>query len=252
MSDIYRIDGSLSLVTGASKGIGAAIAKALARQGSDVLLLARNMKEMEEIVTEIKAMGRYAKAFQIDLSDPAQVEKFLISESDALKNLNHFISNAAFTVQKRFTQSSLQEFDDLLSVNVRNILPLMQSAAEIMKARGSGTITFITSVNAISPLPSQAVYSSTKAMLEALMKSAASELAPYGVRVNSVVPGAIKTPMNSHVTPEQWEVTANRLLSRRVGVPEEIADVVAFMCSDAARYMYGSSVLVDGGLLLRG
>ena len=251
MSDIYRLDGKTSLITGASKGIGAAIAKALARQGSDVLLLARNVQEMEVVASDIRTLGRNAKVFQVDLSNQDQVEGFLESNEEALRNVDNYINNAAFTLRKSFMQSTMADFDSLVSVNVKGAISLIQKIAGYMKERGQGTVTFITSVNAISPLPSQAIYTSTKAMLEALMKTAASELAPFGIRVNSVVPGAILTDMNSHYTPEKIEQVSGGIPCRRVGMPDEVADVVAFICSDAARYMYGSSVVVDGGILLR-
>ena len=251
INDVFRLDGSLSFITGASKGIGAAIAKALARQGSDVILLARDIQGMESVEKDIQALNRKVKFFQVDLSDLANVERFCKAEAETLKHVDHFVSNAAFTIFKSFMQSSLQDFDSLVSVNVKGAVSLTQNIAEYMIKRGSGSITFITSVNAISPLPSQAMYSSTKAMLEALMQTAASELARYGVRVNSVVPGAVMTDMNPHLTPEKVLEVSQRIPCGRVGTPEEIADVVAFLCSDAARYMYGSSVVVDGGILLR-
>ena len=251
MGDVFRLDGKLSLVTGASRGIGAAIARALARQGSDIMLVARDMQKMEAVAGDIRAMGRNARIFQIDLADPVQLSVFLESEKEALEKLDIFISNAAFTIFKTFTQASMQDFDDLFSVNVKGAVLLTQKAAEYMVKRGSGAITFVTSVNALSALPSQAMYSSTKAMLESLMKSLASELAGKGVRVNSVVPGAINTDMNPHLTPERIKEVGKNIPCGRVGESEEVADVVAFLCSDAARYMYGSSVVVDGGLLLR-
>ena len=251
MSDVFRLDGKLSLVTGASRGIGAAIAKALARQGSDVLLLARDIQKMEAVARDIRAMGRNVKFFQVDLADIKQLNDFLESEKKTFEKLDNFINNAAFTIYKSFMQSSLQDLDSLITVNVKGAISLVQKAAEYMVKRGRGTITFITSINALSALPSQAMYSSTKAMLESLMKSSASELARQGVRVNSVVPGAIKTDMNPHFTPEKIKDLEKLIPCGRVGEPEEIADVVAFLCSDAARYIYGSSVTADGGMLLR-
>ena len=251
MSDIYRLDGSLSLVSGASKGIGAGIAKALARQGSDILLLARNIQAMESVAADIRTMGRKVKAFQVDLSDEGQVECFFEAEAEMLKRLDHYVNNAAFTIYKSFMQSSLDDFDSLVATNVKATISLVQRVAKHMKVRGQGTITYITSINALSPLPSQAMYSATKVMLEALMKTSASELAQYGIRVNSVVPGAILTDMNPHFTPEKLEELSHRIPCGRVGMPDDIADVVAFLCSDAARYIYGSSLVVDGGWLLR-
>ena len=251
MKNIYRLDGNLALVTGASKGIGAAVAKALARQGCDLMLLARDVKGLEAVAAEIAAMGRKARVFTVDLSNPSQIKKFVEAERESLKKLDHYINNAAFTIHKTFMNTDLEEFDNLLSVNVKGAVSLTQEIAGHMRERRSGNIVIMTSVNALSPLPSQAMYSSTKAMLEALMKCAASELAPYGVRVNSIIPGAILTDMNDHLSEEKLVGLAEKIPSRRIGAPEEVADVAAFLCSHGARYMYGSSVVVDGGILLR-
>jgi len=252
MNDIYRLDGKLSLVTGASKGIGAAVAKALARQGSDILLLSRDISKTESVAEEIRAMGRDAKTFRLDVSDAEQVKTFLESQKAVLEKLDNYVNNAGFTVYKTFMESSIEDFDNLLAVNVRGAVSLIHGISGFMMKRGKGSITFITSINGLSPLPSQAYYSSTKAMLESLMKSMANELAGYGIRVNSVVPGAIRTDMNPHfLNPERLKKTEEKIPCGRVGEAEEVADVVAFLCSDAARYMYGSSVVVDGGFVLR-
>ncbi|MCL2878605.1 MAG: SDR family oxidoreductase [Treponema sp.] len=252
MNDIYRLDGQLSLVTGASKGIGAAVAKALARQGSDVLLLARDIQKLNAVADDIRAMGRDAKTFQVDVSDTAQVNAFLGSQKAILEKLDNYINNAGFTVYKTFMESSVEDLDNLVAVNVRGAISLVHGVAGFMKKRGAGCITFVTSINGLNPLPSQAFYSSTKAMLESLMKSMAVELAGYGIRVNSVVPGAINTDMNPHFSdPERLKRTEEKIPCGRVGISEEIADVAAFLCSGAARYMYGSSVVVDGGFSLR-
>jgi len=252
MNDVYRLDGKLTLVTGASKGIGAAIAKAAARQGSDVLLLARDLQKTEAVAEEIRAMGRDAKVFQVDVSDIDQVNNFLESQKTLLEKLDNYINNAGFTIYKKFLGSSIEDFNNLISVNVKGAVSLIQGVSEFMIKRGKGTITFVTSINGLYPLPSQAFYSSTKAMLESLMKSLASELAKHGIRVNSVVPGAIDTDMNPQFAdPQRLRKTEELIPCGRVGESEEIADVVSFICSDAARYMYGSSVVVDGGFVLR-
>ena len=252
MNDIYRLDGKLSLVTGASRGIGAAVAKALARQGSDVLLLARDAQKTESVAEEIRAMGRDAKTFRVDVSNAAEMNAFLESQKETLEKLDIFINNAGFTIYKTFTQSSIEDFDNLINVNVRGAITLAHEIAGFMIKRGKGCITFVTSINGLNPLPSQAFYSSTKAMLESLMKSMAVDLAGYGIRVNSVLPGAINTDMNPHfLDAERLKKTEEKIPCGRVGESEEIADVVVFLCSDAARYMYGSSVVVDGGFILR-
>jgi NAD(P)-dependent dehydrogenase (short-subunit alcohol dehydrogenase family) len=120
----------------------------------------------------------------------------------------------------------------------------------IKQGRG-GSIVIVTSINAIAPLPGQAFYSCTKAALEALMRCLAADLAKEGIRVNSVAPGAIATDMNNHFTPEVVERLAAKIPAGRVGEPADIGDVVAFLSSDEARYITGSTIVADGGYLLR-
>ena len=252
VSDVYKLEGKKAIVTGASKGIGAAIADALARQGSEVLLIARDINALDKVASEINANKGVAKVYGMDISDHRQIEHFFESGAGGFGKADIFVNNAGFTVYKSFTQTSLAEFDSLVATNVRGALLMIQKVAENMIERCNGVITFVTSINALNPLFSQCVYSSTKAMLESIMKSMAVELAPHGIRVNSVVPGAILTDMNPHFdNDENVRATESCIPAGRIGVSEEIADVVAFVCSDAARYMYGSSIVVDGGMLLK-
>ena len=249
MSDIYRLDGKTSLVTGASRGIGAAVARALARQGSDLILTARDTGKLESVAADIRAMGKKARIIPTDLSDADQLSDFL--ERSELQETDIFVNNAAFTYFKSLLESDMRDFDELVSVNVRSAVSILNKVAKYMIEKKSGSIVIITSINALSALPSQALYSSTKAMLESLMKSAAAELARHGVRVNSVVPGAVMTDMNPQFNDEIIEKVSGQIPAGRIGTPEDIADVVAFVCSDAARFMNGSSIVADGGYLLR-
>ncbi|MCL2776004.1 MAG: SDR family oxidoreductase [Oscillospiraceae bacterium] len=251
-TDIYRLDGKRAIVTGASKGIGRAIALRLAKQGADVILIARNAANLDSLKKEINNIGQRAESFVVDVSDSGQVSEFFRKNANVFGGVDIFINNAAYTIYKSFTETTLEDFDGLFATNVKGAVSFMQGAANYMKRQGQGgCIVIVTSVNALSALPSQAMYSATKSMLESLMKSAAAELAEYGIRVNSVVPGAIMTDMNPHFTEEYVKEYQKEIPAGRVGESEDIADVTAFLCSEAARYIYGSSIVVDGGVLLR-
>jgi len=239
-------------VTGAGRGIGRAVALRLAMQGADLILVSKDAGNLGKVKKEITDMGKKAESFKIDVSDPGQVSEFFEKGANVFGGVDILVNNAAYTIYKSFSETTLEDFDGLFSTNVKGAVSFMQGAAKYMKCQGQGgCIIIITSVNALSALPNQAMYSATKSMLESLMKSAAIELAEYGIRVNSVVPGAIMTDMNPHFTEEFVREYKKTIPAGRVGDPEDIADVTAFLCSDAARYIYGSSIVVDGGVLLR-
>ena len=251
-ADIYKLDGKRAIVTGASRGIGRAIALGLAKQGADLLLVARDLDNLDSLKKEINNMGQKAESFAVDVSDEAQILAFFDKNADIFGGVDILINNAAQTIYKSFTETASGEFDNLFAINVKGAVSFMQGAAEYMKRqKQGGCIVIVTSINALNALPNQAMYSATKSMLESLMKSAASELAEYGVRVNSIVPGAILTDMNPHFTEDYLREYNKKIPAGRVGYPEDIADVAAFLCSDAARYIYGSSIIVDGGMLLK-
>lgn len=251
-NDIYRLDGKTAIVTGASRGIGRAIALRLAKQGADLLLISRDSNNLESIKTEINNIGQKAESFSVDVSDNAQVSDFFAKNANIFGGVDILINNAAQTVYKSFTETSFDEFDELYAANVKGAVSFIQGTAEIMKRQNrGGCIVVVTSINAVNALPGQAMYSATKSMLESLMRSAAAELSEYGIRVNSIVPGAVRTDMNPHFTEDYLKEYNKKIPAGRVGEPEDIADAAAFLCSDAARYIYGSSIVVDGGMLLR-
>lgn len=250
--NVFDLSGKKAVVTGASRGIGKEIAISLARHGADVVLVSRDMGKMLDLEEKIRKFGVGVKSCVVDVSIPEQINRFLETELQSFGGVDLFINNAAITIFKTFMQSTIEDFDKLVATNVRGAFTFVQGAARKMIEQGrGGSIVFVTSINAISALPSQAIYSATKSMLESLMKSSASELASYGIRVNSVVPGAINTDMNPHFTEESMKELGKRIPIGRVGEADDIGDVVAFLCSDAARYMSGSSIVVDGGFLLR-
>ena len=149
-------------------------------------------------------------------------------------------------------ETTQEEMDTLYATNVKGALFGLKRAGEIMKRQKDGKIVIITSVNALNPLPPQAVYTSTKCALEGLMRCLAADLSPYGVRVNTCAPGAVLTNMNPDLADAKELAETERLIPlKKVGTPEDIGDVVACMVSDAFRYMTGATVLVDGGLMLR-
>jgi len=251
-SDIFRVDGKKAVVTGASRGIGRATAIALARQGAQVALVSRDAGKMDETADIIRKAGSNAVAYCLDVSDEAKVCRFFETIKESMGGLDIFVNNAAVTTLKFALDTTDEDMDRLFRINFKGAMYCLQGAANLMASQNKGgAIVIVTSVNAIVPLPMQAMYSSTKCALEGIMRCFALELAPYGIRVNSVAPGSIDTDMNSIYPREVLDMFGQSLPLGRVGTPEEIADVVCFAASNAARYMTGSTIVVDGGLLVR-
>ena len=240
-----------AVVTGGSKGIGAAAAIALAREGADVLLVARDENGLKSVQSQIIKIGRRCEYIKMDIGNPAEVERFENSLHD-FGGVDLYINNAAFTIRKSIIKTSYEEMFSLYQTNFFGAILMTQAAARCMKAQNrGGAITFVTSINALSPLPNQGIYSCTKASLEAAVKSLAAELAPYNIRVNSVAPGAVLTDMNPGLIGERADNLAKTIPLGHIGTPEEIADVIVFLCSAQAQYITGSTIVAGGGFLLR-
>lgn len=246
------LSGKKAIVTGGSKGIGRAVALALAEQGAEIIVVSRNLKQAQTVVREIEDLDTKALAVSVDVSDREQVERLMRSIVPAFGGLDIFINNAGITVMKHLTETTPEEVDGILATNLKGAINCLTYAAQIMinQNRG-GNIVLLTSINAMWPLPGQAVYSATKSALETLMRCLASDLAPYGIRVNSLAPGAINTDMNSHFTPETLNRVNSKIALGRVAEPEELGGAVCFLVSEAAGYVTGTTLVVDGGFMLR-
>jgi 3-oxoacyl-[acyl-carrier protein] reductase len=243
------------LVTGASRGIGRATALALAETGAHVLVhYGRSVQEAESLVSEIQMEGGVANAISADLGTPngaallaEQVRSIVGDRLDVLV-LNAGISKAA-----RLADYTVEDFDNLFATNVRSPFFLVQQLLPIL---GDGSnIIAISSIGSHAVVgkpgvdnPSLLAYSSTKGALETLVKNWAAILGPRGIRVNAVAPGAIDTDMSNFTKTEAGrEIVLGMQALKRIGKPEDVADVVAFLASDKARWITGASIPVDGG-----
>ena len=249
------LQGKTALVTGASRGIGRATASALAEAGAHVLVhYGRSVQEAESLVAAIQAKGGSANAISADLGIPngaallaGQVRSIVGDRLDVLV-LNAGISKAA-----RIADYTVEDFDNLFATNVRSPFFLVQ---QLLPAFGEGSnITVISSATARTVVgkpglesPSVLAYASTKGALETLVKHWAAILGPRGIRVNAIAPGVVDTDMSNFTKTEAGrEVALEMQALKRIGKPEDIADVVAFVASDGARWITGASIPVDGG-----
>ncbi|MDR3247593.1 MAG: SDR family oxidoreductase [Treponema sp.] len=253
---IFCLDGKKAIVTGGNSGIGMGIAKSLASLGVDVTIIGRDPKSIEEVTKELVALGTKSKGYPVDLMKKEAIDAFFdkyYAENDG--KLDILVANAGISVMKRALDTTSEEMDRLFNTNLKGTMFCCQRAAEAMKKQNSGNIVITTSVNALYPLPPQAVYTSTKIAEEALMQCLAVDLAPFGIRVNTIAPGAIISNLgrdnpNPRKREGDWKKMPGLPLGR-IGEPDDIGDVVACMVTDAFRYQTGSTVLVDGGLKLR-
>ncbi|MBI5521428.1 MAG: 3-oxoacyl-[acyl-carrier-protein] reductase [Desulfarculus sp.] len=242
----------VSLVTGGSRGIGRAICLALARPGDVVAF--NHFDPDEEAATEtlklIEAKGAKAYAQKFDVSDPAQVAAFVETLVNEHGRLDVLVNNAGITMDNLLVRMSLEQFERVLKVNLVGTFVCLQAAAKVMMKQRSGAIVNLASVVAAIGNAGQANYSASKAGVVALTKTAAKELASRGVRVNAVAPGFIETDMTAKLPEKIVEAMKATIPMGRTGQPEDVADVVAFLCSDASRYLTGQLLHVGGGMYM--
>jgi 3-oxoacyl-[acyl-carrier protein] reductase len=255
VQDMTTLQDKTAVVTGASRGIGRATASALADAGAHVLVhYGRSAQDAESLVASILSKGGTANAIRADLGTPegaillAKEVRTIVGERLDVLVLNAGISKAA-----RLADYTVADFDNLFATNVRSPFFLVQ---QLMPILGDGSnIIAISSIGAHAVVgkpgldnPSLLAYASTKAALETLVKNWAAILGPRGMRVNAVAPGVIDTDMSNFAkTKEGREITLGMQVLKRIGKPEDVADVVAFLASDAARWITGASIPVDGG-----
>jgi glucose 1-dehydrogenase len=251
MSD--SLAGKVALVTGAARGIGRAVAIELAHRGADVVLNdARNADEANEVAATIETMGRHAKVCLADVGDRAQVERMFDEAIHTFGRVDILVNNAAYSVRKPFLDLSPEEVERTWAVSLWGVFHCSQLAARHMAAQDGGAIAIISSVHSFRPYPNASAYNGAKAAINHMAASWALELAPQHIRINTVEPGWIDTPgERTHNTEQALATGGSRLPLGRLGLPEEVAKAVAFLVSDDASYITGTTVRVDGGYSLK-
>src|ERR1700720_857983 len=242
----FRLDGKIALVTGAGRGIGRAVALAFAAAGAELVLVSRTQSELDEVAAEIVSGGRNARPLRLDVTrwDAGR---------DAFASLGRGqlpINNAGVNQPQPFLEVDEPTLDLLLGLNVRAAFIVAQAAARLMVAEGAGVIINVSSqMGHVGSERDRTVYVMTKHAIEGLTKAMAVELAPRGVRVVSIAPTFITTPLTEpfFANPEFRQWVVDRIPLGRIGTVEEVANAVVFLASPAAALVTGSSLLVDGG-----
>ncbi|MEL6579290.1 MAG: SDR family oxidoreductase [Cyanobacteria bacterium J06621_12] len=256
-----RLQDRITLVTGSSSGIGAAVAKCMAAEGAKVIVnYARSAKGAETTVAEIEADGGQAIAIQADVSQEDQVKSMFQQIFDKYGTIDVLVSNAGLQQDANLVDMTLDQWNKVISVNLTGQFLCAREAAQEFIRRGvvpekscvAGNIICMSSVHEVIPWAGHCNYAASKGGVMLLMKSMAQELAPYKIRVNSIAPGAIKTPINSDAwdTPEAEAELLKLIPYNRVGIPKDIGKAAVWLASDESEYIQGSTIFVDGGMTL--
>lgn len=245
------LDGKVALVTGASRGIGRAIALRLAEEGAKVAInYAGNTARAEEVRNEIESRGGEAFLVQADISDSKAVEAMVSQVAERFGQIDILVNNAGITRDGLLMRMKEEDFDAVIDTNLRGVFYCTKAVSKLMMKKRSGRIVNMASVVGLTGNAGQTNYAAAKAGVVGFSKSAARELASRGITVNAVAPGFIDTDMTAAMTDKAREATLVNIPLKRMGRPEDVANAVLFLVSDQASYITGQVVNVDGGMVM--
>lgn len=245
---MISLEGKVAVVTGGSRGIGAEIVKTLAKYGADVAFnYVKSADKAKELVKEVEAMGRRAFAYQCDVVNLEDAEKMCQEVIKNLGGLHILVCNAGVNWDGVLWKMTAEQWNRVISVDLTGTFNFMKAVAGYFKEQGYGKIINITSINGLRGKFGQTNYSAAKSGVHGLTKAAAKDLGKFGVNVNAIAPGFILTEMGESMPDEFKKIAIEESALKRAGRPEDVANLVAFLASDAAKHITGEIIKVDGG-----
>lgn len=243
-----------ALITGASQGIGACIAKRLAKDGYNIAInhfpSDGDKANAEAVAEECRCFGVEAELFAANVASYADCESMVKAVKERFKTIDALVNNAGITKDGLMVRMSEEAYDAVIAVNQKSVFNMMKLAGAVMMRQKSGKIVNLASVAGLYGNPGQVNYSASKAAIIGMTKTIAKELGSRGITVNAVAPGFIKTPMTDALTDEQKNKMLDLVAMKRYGLPEEIASVVSFLCSADSSYVTGQTIEISGGLMM--
>ena len=242
---MFDLTSRTALVVGGGSGIGQASAIALATFGAQVFCADINSDSSEDTVRQIREIGGMGEAVILDMRDGAAIAALL----ESMDSLHILVSTPSINVRKPLLDISEEEFERVINLNLKGTFLLMKAAGQRMASQGNGSIIVFSSIRSQVVEPGQGVYAATKSGTVQMMRALAAELAPNGVRVNAIAPGVVETPLTAQIKnhPDWYQAYADRNALKRWAQPHEMSGAVVFLASDAASYVTGSLLFVDGG-----
>jgi len=249
MTNLFSLEGRVAAVVGSGSGIGEAVALGCAEAGAQLCCLDIDLAAAERTAAAARAFGGTATAAQLDIRDGPATNQAFRDIARGRGSLDVVVCTPGVNVRKPLLDYTDREIDHVLDLNLKGGAHVIQSAGRVMKAQGSGSLILFSSIRSIVVEPGQSMYAATKAGIVQLVRAAASELGPHGVRANAVAPGVIDTPLTAPIKadPDWYDAYATRNILNRWGSAREMVGPTVFLASDAASYVTGTVLFADGG-----
>jgi gluconate 5-dehydrogenase len=248
--DKFKLRDRVALITGGNRGLGKAIAQALAEAGGQVALTSRDLNRAQIAAQEINtATGQHCRGYACDVTSPEQVEAVVSQVVADFGRLDILVNNAGINIRGAIDQLSLEEFEQVQATNVTGVWLMCRSAAPHMKAQGYGRVINMGSMLSVVSIPERTPYATSKGAVLQMTRTLALEWAPLGITVNAILPGPFGTEMNTPLLndPEKYQAFVDQIPMGRWGELDEIGGLAVFLASDAASFITGAGILIDGG-----
>lgn len=253
MDERFSLAGRVAVVTGASRGLGRAVALALAKAGADLALAARSAEGLAETAAAVRDLGRRALVVPTDVTNWDEVQHLARDVEVTYGRADVLVNNAGVLVERPLLETEVDEWRRVFDTNLHGIFYCCQAFGRLMVRQGYGSVINMSSAFSVMAVPNLVSYCTSKAAISHFTRTLAMEWAPYNIRVNAIAPGYIESEMNAELRthPERLERVLRRIPMRRMGQAEEIGPLVVYLASDASAYMTGEVILLDGGMAAR-